>query len=187
MSAPAAGRSAHVRPATEGDIDAVAAIYATEVREGTATFDLEPPPRAKWQQMLASAHPGDHFVVAEEDGVVLGYAYSTAYRTRGAYTHTREVSVYLDPAATGRGLGRLLYDDLLARLAAGGTHTALACITLPNPASEGLHRACGFEPVGVMREVGLKHDRWIDVAWWQRMLDAPPLPPTPAPTPEAGR
>lgn len=169
---PTAGRPVVVRPATDGDLDAVAAIYAREVREGHATFDTEPPPRERWEHKLASTHPGDHFLVAVVDDAVLGFAYSGPFRDRGAYDRTREVTVYLDPAATGRGLGRLLYDDLLARMRAAGVRTALACIALPNDASEGLHRACGFERQGVLREVGRKFDRWIDVVWWQRMLDA---------------
>lgn len=162
---------ATIRVATDGDLDAVAAIYAREVREGTATFDLVPPPRGKWEGLLASSHPGDHFLVAaDDDGTVLGFAYSSEFRPKGAYDGTREVTIYLDPAASGRGLGRTLYDDLLARMAAGGVRTALACISLPNDASEGLHRACGFERQGVLREVGRKFDRWIDVVWWQRIL-----------------
>lgn len=159
-----------VRPATDADLDAVAAIYAHEVRTGDATFDTEPPPRAVWERKLASTHPGDHFLVVEVAGAVAGFAYSGPYRDRGAYDRTREVTVYVDRAAAGRGLGRLLYDDLLARMQASGVHTALACIALPNDASEGLHRACGFERQGVLREVGRKFDRWIDVVWWQRML-----------------
>lgn len=162
---------ATIRPATDADLDVVAEIYAREVREGTATFDLTPPPRAKWEGLLASAHPGDHFVVAVDAGQVLGFAYSSPFRPKGAYDATREVTVYLDPSAAGRGLGRALYDDLLARMSAAGVRTALACISLPNDASEGLHRACGFERQGVLREVGRKFDRWIDVVWWQKMLD----------------
>ncbi|GAA3677563.1 GNAT family N-acetyltransferase [Nocardioides ginsengisoli] len=159
-----------VRPAAEADLDAVAAIYAHEVAHGYATFDVEPPPRERWSAKLASAHEGDHFLVAVVDAEVVGFAYSGPFRDRGAYHHTREVTVYLAAAATGRGVGRLLYDDLLARLAAAGMRTALACIALPNDASEGLHRACGFERQGVLREVGRKHGRWIDVVWWQKML-----------------
>lgn len=161
-----------VRAATDDDLDAVAAIYAREVHEGTATFDLSPPPRSKWEGLLASSHPGDHFLVAVDGDAVLGFAYSSAFRPKGAYDGTREVTIYLTPAAAGRGLGRVLYDDLLARLEASGTHTALACISLPNDASEALHRACGFERQGVLREVGRKQDRWIDVVWWQKMLAA---------------
>jgi phosphinothricin acetyltransferase len=165
-----------IRPAVDADLDAVAAIYAREVHEGIATFDLVPPPRAKWEDRLASPHPGDHFVVATDSGGrpgdVLGFAYSSEFRPKGAYDGTREVTVYVAPSAAGRGLGRLLYEDLLARMTASGVRTALACISLPNDASEGLHRACGFERQGVLREVGRKLDRWIDVVWWQKMLAA---------------
>ncbi|UUW90194.1 N-acetyltransferase family protein [Nocardioides sp. WV_118_6] len=164
--------AAVVRAAVDGDLDAVARIYAREVAEGHATFDVAPPARSVWEAKLASTHPGDHFLVAEAEpgGPVVGFAYSGAFRDRGAYHHTREVTVYLGAGATGRGLGRLLYDDLLARMTAAGMRTALACIALPNDASEGLHRACGFERQGVLREVGRKHGRWIDIVWWQKML-----------------
>lgn len=159
-----------VRAALDADLDAVAAIYAREVRESTATFDITPPPRSKWEGLLASAHPGDHFVVAAAEAGVVGFAYSSPFRPKGAYDRTREVTVYVDPSAAGRGVGRLLYDDLLARMERGGVHTALACISLPNDASERLHRACGFERQGVLRDVGRKFDRWIDIVWWQKLL-----------------
>ncbi|HTW16598.1 MAG TPA: GNAT family N-acetyltransferase [Nocardioides sp.] len=159
-----------VRSATSADLPAIKTIYDVQVRDGVATFDLEPPPLAYWEARLGSTEPGDHVLVADEEGVVLGYAYSSAYRPRPAYRHTRETSVYVDPAALGRGLGRALYDELLARLRADGMRTAVAVVALPNPGSRGLHRACGFEPVGVLRDVGFKHDRWIDTEWWQLAL-----------------
>lgn len=160
-----------IRPAVDADIDAVASIYAREVEVGYATLDTEPPPRSSWEARLASTHPGDHFLVLEVDGVVAGYAYSGTYNPRGAYGRSRGTTIYLAPRFTGRGLGRRLYDDLLARLQHSGMHTALTAIALPNEASEALHRACGFEPVGIMREVGHKFGRWIDVVWMQKMLD----------------
>ncbi len=101
---------------------------------------------------------------------MVGYAYSSSYRPRPAYRHTRETSVYLDPAAQGQGLGRRLYDDLLAGLRADGVHQVVALIALPNPASQALHRACGFTSAGVLREVGHKFGRWIDTEWWQLTL-----------------
>jgi len=159
-----------IRRATGEDLTAVAAVYAAEVDNGQATFDTAPPPLETWRRKLDSPHRGDHFLVAEDGGRVVGFAYSSAYRERGAYDHTREVTIYLDHDATGRGLGRQLYDELLSRLKDSGMRTALACISLPNEASEALHRACGFERIGLMREVGRKFDRWIDVAWWQRLL-----------------
>jgi L-amino acid N-acyltransferase YncA len=160
-----------IRPAQDADLDAVAAVYAHEVETSVSTFDLVPPPRGYWEARLTSTEPGDHLLVADEGGVVLGYAYSSAYRPRPAYVRTRETSVYLAAGARGRGIGRLLYDDLLARLAADRVHTVVALVALPNDASLALHRTCGFAEIGLMREVGHKHGRWVDTAWLQLMLE----------------
>ena len=161
--------AARIRPATEGDLPTIKGIYDIQVREGIATFDVEPPPLAYWQQRLQSTEPGDRLLVADGDGVV-GYAYSSAYRPRPAYRSTRETSIHLAPAAQGRGLGRRLYAELLAGLRADGMHRALAVVALPNPASRALHRACGFTSAGVLHEVGHKFGRWIDTEWWQLRL-----------------
>jgi L-amino acid N-acyltransferase YncA len=159
-----------VRPATGADVDAVSAIYDEEVRTGISTFDLESPGSAYWQRRLESTEPGEHFLVADEEGQVVGYAYSSSYRPRPGYRLTRETSVYLAERARGRGVGRLLYEDLLPRLSTDGMHVALALVALPNPASVALHVACGFTHLGTMREVGRKFDRWLDTAWYQRLL-----------------
>ena len=159
-----------IRDATERDLMAAKTIYDHQVETGIATFDTEPPPLAHWAEKLASTRPGDHLLVAEQDGAVAGYAYSSTYRPRPAYDRTREVSVYLAPPAVGRGLGRALYADLLDRLRADGMHVALGVIALPNDASEALHRSFGFERVGVLPEVGYKFDRWIDTALWALRL-----------------
>jgi len=164
------------RPATAADLPAIAAIYAHAVENSHATFDLEPPDLAHWEQRLDGQHPGDHLLVAERTGggaggTVVGYAYSWSYRPRPAYATTRETSIYLDESVRGQGVGRLLYPDLLRTMAASGVHTAVALVALPNPASERLHTAVGFTKVGELREVGRKFDQWIDVAWFQRMLD----------------
>jgi L-amino acid N-acyltransferase YncA len=159
-----------VRPATAGDLPGAAAIYDEQVRTGISTFDLEPPPVSYWQRHLESTEAGDHFLVADHDGDVVGFAYSSAYRPRPAYRLTRETSVYLAEPARGQGLGRRLYDDLLARCRGDGIHVVLALVALPNPGSFALHEACGFEHLGTMREVGRKFDRWVDTAWYQRTL-----------------
>ncbi|MBB6629582.1 N-acetyltransferase [Nocardioides sp. KIGAM211] len=151
-----------IRPATPEDLPSISAIYDEQVAHGIATFDVEPPPPAYWAARLASAEPGDHVLVAEADGAVLGYAYSSSYRPRPAYARTRESSVYLAPAAQGRGVGRQLYDALLDLLRADGVHLVVAVVAQPNPASAALHRACGFASVGVLPEVGFKLGRWID-------------------------
>ena len=165
-----------IRDASAADLPAVAAIYDREVETGVATFDLEPRPLSAWEEALARSAAGDHFLVAvadtESDGEVVGYATSGPYRPKPGYRHTRETTIYLAPAAAGQGVGRRMYDELLARLVADGVHLALAAIALPNPASLALHAACGFEEVGTMREVGRKHDRWIDVLWLQKPLSS---------------
>jgi phosphinothricin acetyltransferase len=160
-----------IRRALPADLPAVAAIYGREAREGHATFDLEPRPMHQWEERLAADGPGEHFLVAEDEGVVIGYATSIPYRPKPAYLHTRESTVYVAPAGQGRGTGRALYDALLGRLAADDVHLVVAAVALPNPASLALHRACGFEEVGTMTQVGRKLDRWIDVVWLQRLLD----------------
>lgn len=164
-----------MRPADPADLPRIAAIYDEQVATAVSTFDLEPQPLSYWEARLASRAPGDHLLVAEDDEAVLGYAYSSTYRPRPAYDRTREVSVYLDAPARGRGVGRALYDDLLARLRTDGVHTVLAVIAQPNEASEALHRACGFARVGLLPEVGWKQERWVDTALWA--LTFPTEPP----------
>ena len=155
-----------VRSADPADLPRIAAIYDDQVRTAISTFDLEPPPRTYWEARLGSTARGDHVLVATADDEVVGYAYSSTYRPRPAYDRTREVSVYLDASARGRGVGRALYDELLGRLRTDGVHQVLAVIALPNDASEALHRACGFSRLGVLPEVGWKFDRWVDTALW---------------------
>lgn len=159
-----------IRRAHPADLPVVAEIYGREAREGHATFDLEPRPMAAWEARLAASEPGDHFLVAEHAGSVVGYATSGPFRPKPAYSRTRESTVYVAPGHQGLGAGRALYDALLARLADDDVHLVVAAVALPNPASLALHRACGFKEVGTMREVGLKMDRWIDVTWLQRLL-----------------
>lgn len=159
-----------VRPASAGDLPAIAAIYDEEVLHGIATFATEPPGAGYWRERLESTRPGDHLLVAERDGRVAGVACSDAYRPRDAYRHTRETSVYLAAWARGAGVGRSLYDELLDLLRADGVRMAVAVIALPNPGSQGLHRACGFERAGVLHEVGRKLGRWIDTELWELRL-----------------
>lgn len=160
-----------IRRAHLADLAAVSEIYGREAREGHATFDLEPRPMHLWEERLGADARGEHFLVAERDGGVAGYATSTPFRPKPAYLHTRESTVYVAPGHQGAGVGRALYDDLLARLVDDGVHLVVAAVALPNPGSLGLHRACGFAEVGTMQQVGRKHDRWIDVTWLQKVLD----------------
>jgi len=159
-----------VRPATEADLPAIAGIYDPEVLTSISTFATEPPGVDIWEERLASERTGDHLLVAEEDGTVVGYTFSGDYRPRTAYGCTRETSVYLAPAARGRGVGRALYDEVLRLLRADGMRLAVAVVALPNPGSQGLHQACGFERVGVLHDVGRKFDTWIDTEIWELRL-----------------
>jgi L-amino acid N-acyltransferase YncA len=161
-----------VRAALAEDVGAIAAIYGHAVRHTVATFDLTEPDAGYWLARLARRSPGDHVLVAEDgSGVIVGYAYSGAFRPRPAYARTRETSVYLHPEHTGQGIGTRLYAELLGSLGADGVHLVVAVVALPNPASTALHRAMGFTEVGTLDEVGHKLGRYVSTTWWQRRLD----------------
>ncbi|MCL1870809.1 MAG: N-acetyltransferase family protein [Promicromonosporaceae bacterium] len=178
-------RPAHLDPAgLASDAAACAAVYAPYVT-GTATSFEDAPPSAAELAHRIEAYAARHaWLLAEQDGAVLGYAYGSPYRPRPAYRWTTEVSVYLAVDAPRRtGLGRALYAALLERLTARGYRTAIAGITLPNDASVGLHRALGFREIGVEQGVGWKLGAWHDVMRLQRPLardaaagDPPPEP-----------
>jgi L-amino acid N-acyltransferase YncA len=166
-----------VREASEADAAACAAIYAPYVTGTAISFEEEPPSPAEMAGRIAAASRTHAWLVLEQEGRVVGYAYGAPFHHRPAYRWSSEVSVYLDPDHTGLGGGRALYEVLLARLAGRGVRTAVAGMTLPNEASVGLHRAMGFEPVGTFHRIGFKHGRWHDVAWVRRALDEGPDPP----------
>jgi L-amino acid N-acyltransferase YncA len=166
-----------VRDANEHDAEACAAIYAPYVTDTTITFEYEPPSAAEMARRIAAAQRAHAWLVLEDDGRVVGYAYAGPYKERAAYRWSSEVSVYLEMGRRRSGSGRLLYEALFERLAERGFRTLVAVMTLPNDASEGLHRAMGFEPIGTFRRVGWKHGQWRDVAWAQRSLGADDGPP----------
>jgi phosphinothricin acetyltransferase len=161
-----------IRPVTTADLPAVRAIYADAVLTGCASFEIDPPDAAEMASRLAKIRDaGLPWFVAEIDGRVLGYAYAGVYRPRPAYRFTVENSVYFDPTAKGRGLGRALLAALIEATTALGYRQMLAVIgDSANAASIGLHTALGFEPAGVFRSVGWKHGRWLDSVLMQRAL-----------------
>jgi L-amino acid N-acyltransferase YncA len=161
-----------VRPSHPADLVAIQAIYAQAVLHGTGTFELDPPPldemARRRDEVLARGLP---WLVAEADGAVLGYAYAAPFRPRPAYRYSLEDSIYLAPQAQGRGIGRLLLAELLARCQAHGARQMLAVIgDSGNEASVALHRALGFRPAGTLASVGWKFGRWLDVVLMQRAL-----------------
>ena len=165
---PPAGVS--VRAARSSDVAALSAIYAHSVHHTLATLDLQDPGDDYWLAKIAGDELGDHVVVAQEHGRVLGYAYSTAFRPRPGYASTRETSVYVDPAHLGRRIGTTLYEALLELLLRDGVHLAVAVVAEPNEASTRLHERLGFTRVGTFEEVGQKFDHWVSTTWWQRRL-----------------
>ena len=168
-----------VRDAAEaGDAAACAAIYAPYVRDTAITFELDVPSETEMAARIEAARKTHAWLVAEEDGRVVGYAYGGPFKARAAYRFSCEVSVYVELGRRRTGAGRALYEELFTRLAARGYHTAVSGMTQPNDASVGLHTALGFEPVGTYRRIGWKHNAWHDVAWAQRALTTPDTPPT---------
>jgi L-amino acid N-acyltransferase YncA len=167
-----------IRDATADDAAACAAIYGTYVAGSPATFEIEPPPTEEIARRIARCRDTHGWLVAEQDGVVTGFAYGIAFAERPAYRWTCEVSVYLDGATVGAGTGTALYDVLLGQLAARGFHVVLAKVAQPNDASNALHAKFGFERVGLLRRVGYKLGGWHDVALLQK--DLVPVGATPA-------
>jgi L-amino acid N-acyltransferase YncA len=159
-----------VRLATLADAEAVRTIYNAEVLHSAATFDLRPRTLAQ-QERWIEHHQGVHpALVAVDDRMVAGFGSLSPFRDRPAYATTVENSVYVDKAWRGRGVGRLLLDELLHLAGAQGFHTVIARISGDNAASITLHKRCGFAVVGVEREVGRKFGRWLDVTVMQRLL-----------------
>ncbi|HUA07934.1 MAG TPA: GNAT family N-acetyltransferase [Candidatus Acidoferrales bacterium] len=167
------------------DAAACASIYAPFVRETHVSFEIEPPSATEMEARMRAVLAWTPWLVAQEDDAVLGYAYGSRHRERAGYRWSVDVSVYLDPKAHGRGIGRALYGALIPILQRQGFYRAYAGIGLPNDASVGIHRSFGFEPVGVYRRVGWKLGVWTDVLWMGRDLrddgdeSAPPGEPIP--------
>jgi L-amino acid N-acyltransferase YncA len=161
-----------IRPATPADLSAVTRIYDHAVRQGTASFEIEPPDETemarRYRALLGGGYP---YLVAERDGKLAGYAYAGAYRTRPAYRWTVEDSVYVDPAASRQGIGRALLDGLIAECTARDFRQMIAVIgDSAQTASIELHRAAGFRLVGTIENVGFKFGRWLDSVIMQRAL-----------------
>lgn len=167
----------HIRAATSGDATAIRDIYAPLVRDTTISFEAEPPDTDEILRRMASGAPRLPWLVAETECGIAGYAYATPFRGRQAYQWSVETSVYLAPPGRRRGIGRSLYQQLIAELRGLGYVRAYAGIALPNQPSIRLHEAIGFTPIGVFPAAGYKNGRWVDVGWWALALRSLPPPP----------
>lgn len=176
-----------IRTAAPDDAAAFAAIYAPIVNQTHISFEEHAPGEQEMRERIVATLKWTPWLAAVVDDEIAGYAYAGRHRERAGYRWSVDVSVYLDSRARGRGIGRVLYEALFKILEQQGFRNAYAGVTLPNDASIGLHRALGFEPIGVYRRVGWKAGAWYDVAWFGRNLRpggddvSPPGEPIPFP------
>jgi L-amino acid N-acyltransferase YncA len=169
-------RKPRLRPLELKDVEHVAEIYAHYVANGIATFDEIAPDVAAWSARAGSiVARGLPFLVAESGSEVVGFGYATPWRTRPAYRHTVEDTVYVAPSHLRQGIGRMLLEGVLEGCRQAGAEQVIAVIAdTGDPASEALHRGAGFAEVGRLSKVGYKHGRWIDTVLMQLSLGADP-------------
>lgn len=161
-----------IRPCTPDDAEPICSIYNHYVRETVVTFEETSVPATEMAQRISDVTARLPWLVWEVDGTIFGYAYATPWKARAAYRHSVEASIYLAPNATRQGLGSRLYIALIEALRQKGLHCVIGGAALPNPASEALHEKLGFTKVAEFLEVGFKFGRWIDVAYWELILES---------------
>ena len=168
-----------LRLACADDAAQVQAIYAPFVRDTAISFEVEVPSVQEMQLRIENTLQQFPWLVCEHQGKIIGYAYGSPHRARAAYLWSVDVSVYVDPQYHRMGVGKALYHSLVEVLKLQGFCNAYAGVTLPNPASVGLHEAIGFQPIGVYEAVGYKSRSWHSVGWWQLALHEHSLNPAP--------
>ena len=159
-----------IRPATPEDAAAICAIYNPYVRDTIISFEEQEVSADEMGQRIADILQNWPWLVCELDGGIAGYAYATGWRPRAAYRYSVESTIYMSPSRHRRGLGCLLYTELIERLRSAGVHRIMGGIALPNQASIALHEKLGFKKVAQFEEVGRKFGRWVDVGYWQLSL-----------------
>lgn len=169
-----------LRPAAEGDTDAMLAIYSPYVEATTVSFEMQPPTPAEFRRRWAAGHEAFPWLCAEEKGELLGYAYAGRLAARPGYNWSVELTIYLAATARGRGVGRRLYTALLALLREQGYCEAYAIITQPGPESEAFHRRMGFRHEGTLRRAGRKQGLVLGISYYALTLKADEGSPPPA-------
>ncbi|GGM57671.1 phosphinothricin acetyltransferase [Halarchaeum rubridurum] len=170
---------ATLRLARPDDAAAVRRIYAPYVEGTSITFETSPPSVAACRERIADTLPDYPWLVCERDGEVVGYASAGPVRAYDAFEWAVESSVYVAESAQGEGIGRALYEALLALLDEQGYAVVYGVVTLPNEASVALHESLGFEREATFAGMGYKHGAWHDVGWWSRALGERPADPDP--------
>ena len=158
------------RDCTARDAAPICAIYNHYVEQTRVTFEETAVSANEMARRVAEITGRFPWLVWERDGTILGYAYAMSWKTRSAYRHSVETTIYLSPDATGAGIGTALYQSLFDRLRPLDIHCAIGIIALPNPASVALHEKLGFMKAGHLHEIGLKFGQWIDVGYWELNL-----------------
>ena len=160
-----------IRPATARDAEAIVRIYNHYILNTIVTFEEQVVSAGDMAERIKSVESDSlPWLVSEGVDRIVGYAYAGKWHRRSAYRYSAECTVYLDPGATGQGLGTELYDALFPILRSKGVHTVIGGISLPNEASIALHEKFGMKKAAHYKEVGFKFDRWIDVGYWQVVL-----------------
>ena len=162
-----------IRFVAPGDTPSILSIYAPFISDSSVSFELEVPGVTEMSQRIAAIARKYPWLVWEENGDILGYAYASAHRDRKAYQWSCETSVYLGPGSTRKGIGTQLYTRLFELLQQQGMRNAYAGITLPNPASEHFHASFGFRKLCVYKGIGYKFGKWSDVLWMEKQLPQP--------------
>ena len=163
-----------IRPATEDDAAAIAAIYNHYVLETIITFEEDAVADAEMAARIRETIPSLPWLVLTENGEVTGYAYASKWKSRCAYRYSAESTIYLRSDLTRRGSGQLLYAELLRQLRQRGVHSVIGGVALPNPGSQRLHEKMGFKKVAHFEQVGRKFDQWIDVGYWELIFPGSP-------------
>ena len=160
-----------VRTASVMDAEAIARIYNYYIHNTVITFEEESVSAQVMATRVAEIQDLSlPWLVAEVDNALVGYAYATKWKLRSAYRYSVETTIYLEHGGEGRGIGTILYSQLLSTLREIGIHVAIGGAALPNATSAALHEKLGFENVATFRQVGFKHGKWVDVAYWQLVL-----------------
>lgn len=166
-----------LRLVREEDAPALLAIYAPYVNNTPVTFEVSVPSLSAFSSRIRGIAADYPYLVCDEGGRISGYAYAHRQFERAAYGWNAELTVYLEPAAAGHGRGRALYTALLALLRLQGVQNVYSLVTVPNPASEGLHEAFGFRRSAVFSDTGFKCGAWRNVAWFEKALGSHASPP----------
>lgn len=167
-----------IRTACPQDASACLAIYAPYVTHTSITFETEVPTEEAFTDRIHATLAQYPYLVAEDEGRIIGYCYASPFKSRAAYAWSAETSIYIHPDHQGRGVGRMLYEQLELLLIKQHVHTLNACITYPNPQSIAFHEKMGYTLCAHFHRSGFKHGAWRDIVWMEKQLssETPPLP-----------